>query len=168
MNASDVQAGQGGETPVFDMEVDASGLTCPLPILRAKKALAQMESGQVLRVVTTDRNAVRDFQAFSRQTGNALLAQQVGRRLHAFPAQTLGGERVPARICTMQGCGVLACCLSYKTRFPMKFGAWICQPASLGARISRFSQLIQGITYGGDSPGPRWVQEASVLQPGGC
>ena len=47
----------------------------------------------------------------------------------------------------------------------MKFGAWICQPASLGARISRFSQLIQGITYGGDSPGPRWVQEASVLQP---
>ena len=48
----------------------------PLPILRAKKALAQMESGQVLRVVTTDRNAVRDFQAFSRQTGNALLAQQ--------------------------------------------------------------------------------------------
>ena len=49
MNASDVQAGQGGETPVFDMEVDASGLTCPLPILRAKKALAQMESGQVLQ-----------------------------------------------------------------------------------------------------------------------
>ena len=76
MDASDVQAGQGGETPAFDMEVDASGLTCPLPILRAKKALAQMESGQVLRVVTTDRNAVRDFQAFSRQTGNALLAQQ--------------------------------------------------------------------------------------------
>lgn len=76
MDASDVQAGQGGEAPAFDMEVDASGLTCPLPILRAKKALAQMKSGQVLRVVTTDRNAVRDFQAFSRQTGNALLAQQ--------------------------------------------------------------------------------------------
>ena len=67
----------------------------PLPILRAKKALAQMESGQVLRVVTTDRNAVRDFQAFSRQTGNAARAAGVGRRLHAFPAQTLGGERVP-------------------------------------------------------------------------
>jgi tRNA 2-thiouridine synthesizing protein A len=59
----------------FDLEVDAVGLACPLPILRAKKALAQLQSGQVLRVVTTDRNAIRDFQAFARQTGNALLAQ---------------------------------------------------------------------------------------------
>lgn len=65
----------GGQTPSFDQEVDASGLTCPLPILRAKKALAQMESGQVLRVVTTDRNALRDFQAFARQSGNGLVAQ---------------------------------------------------------------------------------------------
>lgn len=59
----------------FDLEVDATGLKCPLPILRAKKALAQLESGQVLRVITTDTHALRDFQAFARQTGNTLLAQ---------------------------------------------------------------------------------------------
>ena len=59
----------------FDLEVDATGLKCPLPILRAKKALAQLQSGQVLKVITTDTHAVRDFQAFARQTGNALLAQ---------------------------------------------------------------------------------------------
>lgn len=61
--------------PSFDLEVDASGLKCPLPILRAKKALAQLDSGQVLKVITTDPNAVRDFQAFCKQTGNGLLAQ---------------------------------------------------------------------------------------------
>ncbi|WP_419204263.1 sulfurtransferase TusA family protein [Bordetella trematum] len=61
--------------PVYDLEVDASGLSCPLPILRAKKALAQIESGQVLRVITTDTKAERDFQAFAAQSGNALLAQ---------------------------------------------------------------------------------------------
>jgi tRNA 2-thiouridine synthesizing protein A len=64
--------------PEFQLEVDATGLKCPLPILRAKKALAQLESGQVLKVMTTDPNAVRDFQAFSRQTGNTLLAQVSG------------------------------------------------------------------------------------------
>ncbi|HBT31603.1 MAG TPA: hypothetical protein DEB15_01605 [Pusillimonas sp.] len=64
--------------PEFQLEVDATGLKCPLPILRAKKALAQLESGQVLKVTTTDPNAVRDFQAFARQTGNALLAQVSG------------------------------------------------------------------------------------------
>lgn len=62
--------------PQADLEVDASGLNCPLPILRAKKALAQLQSGQILRVVTTDTHAVRDFQAFARQTGNELLLQQ--------------------------------------------------------------------------------------------
>lgn len=61
--------------PVADLEVDATGLKCPLPILRAKKALAQLASGQVLKVITTDPHAVRDFQAFSRQTGNPLLRQ---------------------------------------------------------------------------------------------
>ncbi|MBV7482373.1 sulfurtransferase TusA family protein [Bordetella sp. BOR01] len=71
MNASDPVA----DLPAFQHDVDASGLTCPLPILRAKKALAQMESGQVLRVATTDPKAVRDFQAFARQSGNALVAQ---------------------------------------------------------------------------------------------
>jgi len=61
---------------IADQTVDASGLTCPLPILRAKKALARMAGGQVLKVITTDRSAVRDFQAFCKQTGNALLAQE--------------------------------------------------------------------------------------------
>lgn len=57
----------------FDKELDARGLNCPLPILRTKKALSEMTSGQVLRVVATDPGSVRDFEAFSRQTGNTLL-----------------------------------------------------------------------------------------------
>jgi len=60
----------------FDLEVDASGLKCPLPILRAKKGLSQIQSGQVVKVVTTDPHAKEDFQAFSAQTGNELLVQQ--------------------------------------------------------------------------------------------
>lgn len=59
----------------FDKEVDARGLTCPLPILRAKKALAEMQAGQVLRVLATDPGSVKDFQAFARQTGNELMRQ---------------------------------------------------------------------------------------------
>ncbi|MDH5376714.1 MAG: sulfurtransferase TusA family protein [Gammaproteobacteria bacterium] len=58
----------------FDVELDASGLNCPLPILRAKKSLAGMESGQVLHVIATDPGSVKDFQAFSKQTGNELLS----------------------------------------------------------------------------------------------
>ncbi|MFT0850979.1 sulfurtransferase TusA family protein [Achromobacter sp. F4_2707] len=69
------QSGTSGDLPVAATEVDASGLKCPLPILRAKKALAQMESGAVLKVITTDPHAERDFQAFCKQTGNELLAQ---------------------------------------------------------------------------------------------
>ncbi|MFA4914362.1 MAG: sulfurtransferase TusA family protein [Burkholderiaceae bacterium] len=57
------------------MSVDATGLACPLPILRAKKALSQLSSGELLSVITTDRNAVRDFQAFCRQSGNTLVEQ---------------------------------------------------------------------------------------------
>ncbi len=57
----------------FDQEVDARGLNCPLPILRAKKALSTLQSGQVLKVVSTDPGSTRDFEAFSRQTGNELL-----------------------------------------------------------------------------------------------
>ena len=57
----------------FNKEVDARGLNCPLPILRAKKALAEMNSGEVLRVMATDPGSVRDFQAFAKQTGNHLL-----------------------------------------------------------------------------------------------
>jgi tRNA 2-thiouridine synthesizing protein A len=59
----------------FDREVDARGLNCPLPILRTKKTLNDMSSGQVLRILATDPAAVRDFQAFAKQTGNALLQQ---------------------------------------------------------------------------------------------
>jgi len=57
----------------FDQELDASGLNCPLPILRAKKALAALESGQVLHIIATDPGAIKDFEAFSKQTGNELL-----------------------------------------------------------------------------------------------
>ncbi|HEY1150473.1 MAG TPA: sulfurtransferase TusA family protein [Pseudoduganella sp.] len=58
----------------FHKDLDARGLNCPLPILKAKKALAELESGQVLRIVATDPGSVRDFQAFAKQTGNALLS----------------------------------------------------------------------------------------------
>lgn len=58
-----------------DRELDTRGLNCPLPILKAKKALSEMQSGQTLRVVATDSGSVRDFIAFSRQTGNELVEQ---------------------------------------------------------------------------------------------
>jgi len=58
-----------------DRELDARGLNCPLPILKAKKALADMVSGQILKVVATDTGSVRDFQAFAKQTGNELMGQ---------------------------------------------------------------------------------------------
>lgn len=58
----------------FDRELDVKGLNCPLPILRAKKALAELRSGQVLRILTTDPGSVKDFQAFAKQTGNDLLS----------------------------------------------------------------------------------------------
>ena len=60
----------------IDRELDARGLNCPLPILKAKKALNDMQSGQTLRVTATDPGSVRDFQAFAKQTGNELLEQQ--------------------------------------------------------------------------------------------
>ena len=59
----------------FDKELDARGLNCPLPILRAKKALNDMQSGQVLKIVATDPGSVKDFETFARQTGHALLSQ---------------------------------------------------------------------------------------------
>jgi tRNA 2-thiouridine synthesizing protein A len=58
----------------FDQELDASGLNCPLPILRAKKSLAGMSSGQVLHIIATDPGSVKDFEAFAKQTGNELMA----------------------------------------------------------------------------------------------
>ena len=60
----------------IDKEIDTRGLNCPLPILKAKKALAELHSGQVLKVVSTDAGSLRDFQAFAKQTGNELLKQQ--------------------------------------------------------------------------------------------
>lgn len=66
-----------------DAELDASGLNCPLPILKAKKALASLRGGQVLRVVATDPDSVRDFEVFSRQMGHTLLeVREDGRRFH--------------------------------------------------------------------------------------
>lgn len=58
-------------------EIDTRGLNCPLPILKAKKALADMASGDVLKVVSTDPGSMRDFQAFAKQTGNALIEQAI-------------------------------------------------------------------------------------------
>jgi tRNA 2-thiouridine synthesizing protein A len=57
-------------------ELDTRGLSCPLPILKAKKALNELNSGQLLKVLSTDAGSVRDFQAFAKQTGNELLEQQ--------------------------------------------------------------------------------------------
>jgi tRNA 2-thiouridine synthesizing protein A len=62
---------------LIQKEVDTRGLNCPLPILKAKKALADMASGDVLKVVSTDPGSMRDFQAFAKQTGNDLIEQTV-------------------------------------------------------------------------------------------
>jgi len=67
-----------------DKDLDARGLNCPLPILRARKALNEMQSGQVLRIVATDPGSVKDFEAFAKQTGNALLAQSANDKEYTF------------------------------------------------------------------------------------
>ena len=72
------------EPIAFDREVDARGLNCPLPILKAKKALADLTSGQVLKVVATDPGSLRDFEAFARQTGNAMVGQGETDRVWTF------------------------------------------------------------------------------------
>lgn len=59
----------------IDRELDTRGLNCPLPILKAKKALSEMRSGQILKVIATDAGSVRDFAAFAKQTGNELVEQ---------------------------------------------------------------------------------------------
>lgn len=67
----------------FDQELDASGLNCPLPILRAKKTLLNMGAGQVLHIIATDPGSVKDFEAFSKQTGNGLLeSKEEGGKFH--------------------------------------------------------------------------------------
>ena len=68
----------------FDKEFDASGLSCPLPILKTKKALSDMTSGQVLKLVATDAGAVKDMQAFADQTGNTLLATEEAKGGYVF------------------------------------------------------------------------------------
>jgi tRNA 2-thiouridine synthesizing protein A len=67
-----------------DKELDARGMNCPLPILRARRALNEMSSGQVLRIVATDPGSVKDIEAFSRQTGNELLSQSTGEKEFVF------------------------------------------------------------------------------------
>ena len=67
----------------FDQEIDVCGLNCPLPILRAKKALAKMDKGQVLHVIATDPGAIKDFESFSKQTGDELLeSREEGGKLY--------------------------------------------------------------------------------------
>ena len=68
----------------FDKELDARGLNCPLPILRTKKSLNQMTSGQVLKIMATDPGAVKDFQAFAKQTGNELLSSAEAEKIFTF------------------------------------------------------------------------------------
>jgi tRNA 2-thiouridine synthesizing protein A len=77
------------DTEIMDIqiEIDARGLNCPLPILKAKKALAELQSGQVLRLTATDPGSVRDFQAFAKQTGNALLSHTQNGREFVFLMQ---------------------------------------------------------------------------------
>ena len=69
---------------LFDRELDVKGLNCPLPILRTKKALSEMTSGQVLHVLATDPSAARDFQAFAKQTGNQLLSSSEAEQVFEF------------------------------------------------------------------------------------
>jgi tRNA 2-thiouridine synthesizing protein A len=68
----------------FDKELDARGLNCPLPILRAKKALAEMQAGQVLKITSTDPGSVKDFAAFAKQTGNELLSSSENNKEFEF------------------------------------------------------------------------------------
>ncbi len=68
----------------FDKELDARGLSCPLPILKTKKSLADMTSGQVLKVVSTDCGSVKDMQAFASQTGNTLVSQTEENKEYIF------------------------------------------------------------------------------------
>lgn len=70
-----------------DRELDARGLNCPLPILRTKKALNDMQTGTVLKVLATDPASIKDFQAFSRQTGNQLLQQSEADGVYHFYLQ---------------------------------------------------------------------------------
>ena len=71
-SVSEAATGMADSERPYDLEVDARHLNCPLPILRTKKALSQLQSGQVLKIMATDPGSQRDFEAFARQTGNTL------------------------------------------------------------------------------------------------
>jgi len=71
-------------TRTYDRELDARGLNCPLPILRTKKALNDMQTGTVLKVLATDPASVKDFQAFSKQTGNLLIEHSEADGIYRF------------------------------------------------------------------------------------
>lgn len=71
----------------FDKELDARRLNCPLPILRAKRSLTDMPSGQVLRIIATDPGSVKDFDAFAKQTGNQLLLSETASNEFTFYLQ---------------------------------------------------------------------------------
>jgi len=71
----------------FDKELDARGLNCPMPILKAKKSLTDMSSGQVLKIVSTDPGSVKDMQAFCKQTGNELLSSAEDSKTYVFFVQ---------------------------------------------------------------------------------
>lgn len=69
----------------YDQELDATGLNCPLPILRAKKSLGGLQAGQILHIVATDPGSVKDFDAFAKQTGNQLLdSREEGGKFHFY------------------------------------------------------------------------------------
>lgn len=68
----------------YDKDLDVRGLDCPLPILRAKKALTEIKSGKVLRILATDPGSVKDFEAFARQTGNQLLSHAEADKIFTF------------------------------------------------------------------------------------
>jgi len=71
----------------FDKELDTRGMNCPLPILKTKKALADMSSGQILKVVSTDAGSVKDMQAFANQTGNPLMSSSEEKGEYIFMMQ---------------------------------------------------------------------------------
>lgn len=73
-----------------DVELDARGLNCPLPIVRAKKAIGPMATGQVLRILATDPGSVKDFEAFCKQTGNELIASSEGNGEYEFLIRKTG------------------------------------------------------------------------------
>ncbi len=68
----------------FDKDLDARGLNCPLPILRTKRALTDMQAGQVLRIIATDPGSVKDFQVFAKQTGNELVSHSTENKEFRF------------------------------------------------------------------------------------